>query len=729
MSGDHAPEERQLPDLALTVGVYAAILASVFPLLRVVQPGLWTIGVLLLPAVVLACGFAIRRFRVTAIAVSLIELVVWALLVTVVFLSDSAAFGFLPMTEAFGEAAALVRQAIDLVITGSAPLAATFALTFLIVTAIGLLTIGIDHVVLTARMPLLASVGLIVVSLIPSLAVPSDVDVPAFVILAAALLYLLRAETRGREASGVRLRSRETAAPNGGVAAAAAGIGTIAVVIAVVAAPLLPASGTLAGAGAGTWNSIDPTLQLGKDLRRPTDGEVLTLRTDAASAPYLRAATLSSFDGSIWRPDSNGVTSLGENGALGEVHVAEGVRLTRFTTEVEVTNLLSGWLPVAYPAVQVTGLDGDWQAQLHNRTVSTRSANANGQTYTIVSDVPRPTLEQIRSSSATAPTAPETTLVPVQTPAIVHRLAAEVTASADTDYDRLIALQTWFRTSFDYSLDAPVADGFDGTGVQAVAEFLQAREGYCIHFSGAFALMARTLGMSARVVVGYLPGTATTGTPSHERVFTVMNSQLHAWPEVHFEGIGWVPFEPTATLGTPTRFSSESSADPDEGGTELTPEPTESAVPTPTPPSDPTEADEDVPTTTDALGAITRPLPWVGLVLGLMLLLAVPAAFGVYRRRELLSAARGGEAAAAWRSVQDAAIDLAIPQPPGESPRAFGQRLAASHGAPPEEMRCLVHAIEWASYSGAHSGRFGADLGDAVLAVRGGMAAAAPPSR
>jgi transglutaminase-like putative cysteine protease len=50
-----------------------------------------------------------------------------------------------------------------------------------------------------------------------------------------------------------------------------------------------------------------------------------------------------------------------------------------------------------------------------------------------------------------------------------------------------------------------VQEGFDGQGVDAVAAFLQAKTGYCVHFAGAFALMARSLGMPTRIVVGFLP--------------------------------------------------------------------------------------------------------------------------------------------------------------------------------------------------------------------------------
>ncbi len=742
---------RRAPDIPLTVGVYLALLAAAFPLLRVVSPGPWLLGVLLLPALLLAAGFVARRFRLAAVAVSLIEAVLWVLAVTLVFLSGSAFLGVLPVPETVSAAVDLVHRAVDHIVTGSAPLSAGTPLAFLIVGAIGLLTIAIDHVVLTARMPLLAAIGLIVVSLVPAIAVRDDVDVLAFVLLAASLLFLLRADTRTRAADGVRtgdavsmragtaLRTSADARPprapraarGGGVAAAAVGIGAIAVVITGGAAPLFPATMAPAGVGAGRWNSIDPTLQLGEDLRRPADGEVLRLRTDAASAPYLRAATLTSFDGKIWRPDSGRSVTLGDDGGLGALSVDDDVRLTRYTSDVDVVNLMSGWLPIAYPAVQVTGLQGDWGVLPANRTLVSRSATANGQHYEVVADVPRPTLEQIRASNARGDGQQDATRsLPLGTPEVIGQTAAEVTADAATDYDKLVALQSWFRSSaFSYSLDAPVEEGFDGTGADAVERFLDVREGYCIHFAGAFALMARTLGMSSRIVVGYLPGLATTDATTRDKVYTVMSSQLHAWPEVHFAGIGWVPFEPTNSLGVPTAFASAASPSTDTGGTDVDPPPSASAAPTPTTGAQAPDLPEDGQTTTDATGAIVRPLPWLAGVLAVLLVLAVPAGVREFRRRELLAGARAGVAAAAWRSLQDAALDLGIPEPAGESPRAFGQRLVDAHGAPEEETWILIDAIERASYSALGPERYGPDLADALTAVRAALMSSAGRGR
>ena len=259
VAGGPAAEEhlRRGPDLVLTVALYLALLAAMLPLLRVLAPGWWTVACVVLPAVLLTAGYVARRFRLPAVAVSLIEAAIWMVLITVTFLRDDSFLGVLPLPSSIEAIGGFVDGAFDEIINGSAPLAAGESLSFFIIAAMGLLTIAVDHVVLTARMPLLGAVGILAVSLIPAFAVPRDPDVMSFVLLAAALLFLLRAETRGREASPDRRRwSTQRTERNGGVAAAAIGIGAIAVVVALVAAPLIP-TGSRVGAGPGGRVELD----------------------------------------------------------------------------------------------------------------------------------------------------------------------------------------------------------------------------------------------------------------------------------------------------------------------------------------------------------------------------------------------------------------------------------------------------------------------------------------
>ncbi|HWM17276.1 MAG TPA: DUF3488 and transglutaminase-like domain-containing protein, partial [Microbacterium sp.] len=533
-SDERAP--RRAADLTLTIGVLVAVFAALLPLMRVVRPSSWLLGAIVLAVAILAAGYIARRYRLPAVAVSLVEASVWVIFMMLVFLRDTALLWVIPTPETVRALPGLLAVASEEIAVGAAPLAASVALSLLIVGGTGLLTIIVDHVVLTARMPLLAAIGLIAVSLIPSIAVPGDVDIMAFVLLAAAILFLMRTDTRSREEPVGREATRTA-----GVPATALGIGAIAVVVALVATPLLPEPLIRAGAGTiGGGPGIDATLQLGDDLRRPREVEVLLVRSSAPAAPYLRATTLSQFDGDVWEPDRVRTVPLDSEDPLGSLAVDDDIRLAEYITTVEVTNLASPWLPISYPAVDINGLQGRWSAAPYNRTVLSDAATTQGQNYEVVTHVPRPTLEQIRAHPAGALQQPDgTAAVPDDIAPIVGDLAAEVTAEATNDYDALVALQSWFRSpAFGYSLDAPVEDDFDGSGIDAVAKFLEQREGYCIHFASAFALMARTLGMPSRIVVGYLPGTATSDAIERETVYSVSSGQTHAWPEVLFDGIG-----------------------------------------------------------------------------------------------------------------------------------------------------------------------------------------------
>lgn len=715
-----AADSRTAPSrgsLRVTIALWVALQATVLPLFSVISPGLWVWGAVALPAALLGVGYALRRRRSPAVAVSGLELVAFVALITVVFFRDESLLGVIPTGDAFSAGRLLVQSASNEILLGVAPLPSSTALDFVIVAALGLLTIALDHVVLTARMPLLASIALVAVWLVPAIAVPSGVDIVAFVVLAASFLFLLRADTRTREAPPVA--GRRT-----GVAPVAVAIGAVAVIAALVIGPVLPEPIPGTGSG-GPITSIDPRLDLGDDLRERSETPVLSMYSDASAPPYLRVATLSVFDGDVWMPDRLRSVPL-ESSPLEPVEVEGDVRVVEYRTFVSVSRLSSAYLPVSFPAVEVTGLEGLWRSVPYSRTILSAQSNAQGQDYEIVTHVPRPTVEQIRGSDAAISGSRVDLLAVAEgTPPAIAEQAAAVTAGATTDYDRLIALQDWFQgPEFTYSLTTPVADGFDGTSADAVARFLEVKEGYCVHFAGAFALMARTLGMPTRIVVGFLPGDFTGDSIDGMRVTEATTGQLHAWPEVHFDGIGWVPFEPTKSLGTPTRFASAGTDTADDGGTDVggsTPTPT--ATPSATAGASPSAAGRDTDVdTANAAGRAADPRPALLTVGIAALVLLAPAAAGAGRRGWLRMRARAGDVGAAWRYVQDAAIDLRIRVTPAESPRAFGARLVATAGAPSRETQRLVTVVERASYAPAadRPGDVGADAVAIRTALRAG---------
>ncbi|MDQ1111330.1 transglutaminase-like putative cysteine protease [Microbacterium testaceum] len=725
----------------LTIGLCAAIAAAMLPVFSVIAPGAWVAGAVLVAGGSLSAGLVVRLSRLPALVASIAEVVVWIVLLTAIFGRSTALFGVIPTPSTFASVPGLVAQASAEIRDGVAPVPPDEGLAFLLIAAIGALAIVLDHVVLTARMPLLAGVGLVAVSLIPTIAIPSDVDVASFVALAAALLFLLRIDTRARTAASARRDDRARPAQGRrlfGVSATALGVAAVAVIVAVVATPLLPQPGLrfASGGTGGLGTTINPNLELGNDLRQPRDVEVLKVRTTGPTAPYLRAVTLSRFDGAVWQPDSFDTVPLPSDGAVFDrVGVDGDVALADWTTTVTVDQLDSPWLPVPYPASTVTGLNGDWLGMPQNRTVVTRAGSTREQVYEVQASVPRPTLEQIRSKTVGGTDLdPALTALPADVPAVIGDTAREVTANAQTPYDKLVTLQNWFRGSqFRYSLDAPVDSGFDGAGLDAVAQFLQVRAGYCVHYASAFAVMARTLGIPARIVIGYLPGTASSIPQQGGTEYSVSSSQLHSWPEVYFEGIGWVPFEPTNSLGVPTNFASGSS-----GNNTTTPNtPSQDAeTPTEQPSSAPSSAAENDPgaQSTGGGSVIARQsTAWVAPVLGALLLLILAASPAVTRlvlRRRRLAAARAGDPVAAWTAMREDAVDLGIPVSPALSPRALAAILVEEHGARADDVDALREAVERVSYAGeSRDPDRGAALVTAVGGVRAALAGRATPLR
>jgi hypothetical protein len=106
-------------------------------------------------------------------------------------------------------------------------------------------------------------------------------------------------------------------------------------------------------------------------------------------------------------------------------------------------------------------------------------------------------------------------------------------------YDKVVALESYLRTHYTYSLQVKLPPD-----QEAVSWFLfrSGHRGYCIYFATAMAILARSLGIPARVVSGYAPGTYD---PQLQRQI-IRGTDAHSWTQVYFSGYGWVNFEPTA---------------------------------------------------------------------------------------------------------------------------------------------------------------------------------------
>ncbi|MDD9271143.1 transglutaminase family protein [Paenibacillus sp. GCM10023248] len=135
--------------------------------------------------------------------------------------------------------------------------------------------------------------------------------------------------------------------------------------------------------------------------------------------------------------------------------------------------------------------------------------------------------------------------LPDALPRSVRSLAEQVTANRATPYAKAVAVEQYLSHTYTYSLEKPTRPS---RSEDFVSHFLFVdKTGYCDHFSTAMVVMLRSVGVPARWVKGFAPGTlqADDGGIEPLQEVLVRNQDAHSWVEVYFPSMGWVPFEPT----------------------------------------------------------------------------------------------------------------------------------------------------------------------------------------
>ncbi len=350
---------------------------------------------------------------------------------------------------------------------------------------------------------------------VPGLVIVGEIPPLAFVVTVAALVLLLAVDNPHRAVRrGATARRPEDRAAGG---LRAAGALVVAVAVAVTALGLGAASASLPAVASASWSrlfsSTGQTVRLSDDLDMRRDlaersGEVvLRYRTDGENVGPLRVFTLTGFDGTNWRrgADRDGTPVDGGDQLLwpddpGAVEDPTSLRVT-------LESLRDTKLPVPTEP-RTVGIDGDWAYDDVRDEVLGEQPTSAGTSYELTV-FPRPLdADALRGASGADPDDPNYLDVPAtEHEQDIRDLATTVVDGATTRYDQALALQTYFRdiSQFTYSTEVPPGDSGD-----AVWDFLQDRTGYCVQFATSMTMMARTLGIPARLGVGFLPGSAST---------------------------------------------------------------------------------------------------------------------------------------------------------------------------------------------------------------------------
>jgi transglutaminase-like putative cysteine protease len=282
----------------------------------------------------------------------------------------------------------------------------------------------------------------------------------------------------------------------------------------------------------------------------------IVMRVRAPQAALWRGEVYDTYDGTTWTASDTVTQRLdrGDDGLSftvgGEVDAPASFVPTRrvvqtfYVQSQEPNVLFSAYQPdsVYFPA---TDLQVDRYGSIRAPILLDP-----GLVYSVISEIPVATPADLRAAPPPPAGLERYLQLPGGLPDRDVELARRITAGRTTTYDKAEAVQRWLQLHTEYNLDIPP----DPPGVDAVDRFLfETRQGFCEHIASAMALLLRASGVPTRFVVGFGPGERNPLTG----YFDVRESDAHAWVEVYYAGIGWMPYDPT--FGVPSAAPSAAS--------------------------------------------------------------------------------------------------------------------------------------------------------------------------
>jgi len=352
-----------------------------------------------------------------------------------------------------------------------------------------------------------------------------------------------RSVSRSADASGRRPASFGSVVRN--VVAVAVLVAAVTAIVGPVAgrrAGVAPSSGTAPNRfdrGPDNALSVQETLDM-TSRPRLTDAVVMTVSSPVET--FWRTTTYDVWDGSTWtRRDGGVVRPVPPDGIV--TASADDLAAVSGQPSSQVFRLQSRFanvLPAATSVVSVRSSTPLYQQD--DGSLISPEALGKGAVYRVESRQADVTAAKLAANQGPVP---DDILVRYarlpRTTQRVRDLAQSVAGDAGTQFAKVKALEDWMGKHLTYSLDAPLSP----SGVDVVDDFLfRSKEGWCEQIASSLVVMLRQVGVPARLATGYAPGEwdASAGR------FVVRERDAHAWAEVWFPDIGWVPFDPTASV-------------------------------------------------------------------------------------------------------------------------------------------------------------------------------------
>ncbi|HMM80885.1 MAG TPA: DUF3488 and transglutaminase-like domain-containing protein [Pyrinomonadaceae bacterium] len=328
---------------------------------------------------------------------------------------------------------------------------------------------------------------------------------------------------------------------------------TLVVLTIVLAIPLFFLLPRVGGAGFGgsagsvpTYSGFSDSVRLGGIGRiQQSDRVVMRVVTSpselAGADGYYRGVALDKFDGKTWSKSRPQIRETLVPRLDGRIAIevprpyAQLVQQEIYLEPID-TPVLFGQTKIVEVASGFPALYRDSYDSLAYPRTGERSS------YTVVSDISRPTAEQLRTDVEPYGHDVERYLeLPESYDKRIFSLAQEITANAHNRYDKAIAVRDYLRSNLGYTLEMRAG------GDDPLADFLfNVREGHCEYFATAMAIILRTQGIATRVVNGFHGGDFNNASG----VTVVRQRNAHSWVEVYFpKEDQWVTFDPTPAAG------------------------------------------------------------------------------------------------------------------------------------------------------------------------------------
>lgn len=669
------------PGSKATAAVIAAVAVALalVPLYPVYgEPDYWyaTGGGVLLGSIVAATG---ARWRLGPLSVTVIAAAVYFAAGGAVVLRAESLFGMVPSLDVLKELALGLIHVWKSMLTAATPVSGMDSLLIapFVLGILGSVIAG--SIVLRASRPQWAALpagGLLLVAVTfstYSAFVPAVVGAGLTVLLAAWALRSGGAGGAGNLAIGnVPGGNRRTMAAAMLVVALGAGL-------AAGALTALPNDRTV------LRDAVVPPLDV-HDLASPltsfrqftTAGASLKLFTvqGLPQGTAIRLATLDQYDGIVYRVASNGSAGAGQFSRVGRniVNTAEGDHAAYSVTIDQLTGV---WMPDAgyLDSIQFgDGGQGNHPGDLNYNPGTGTAVMVGGvlpgDQYTAEAVIPK-TPED--AALASARVSPMTLPTPQNVPEIVGTLATQFTAGASTPWAQLKAIEAKLHTSgfFSHGLEGEARSRAGHTS-ERISTLLEGSQmvGDDEQYAVAMALMARELGIPARVVMGFRQDHPADGSS------TITGADVHAWVEVPFEHIGWVSFNPTPPTDQVPKQEVPQHQQKPQPQVQQPPPPV--IPPVELPPAPPVKEASDRSTPSD-LG-LWAALRWTGTGLGILAFLLAPVGLAAWLRSRRRRARRAAPRAAdrisgGWFELVDVVVDHGAVVPVGATRREEAELL------------------------------------------------------